>query len=184
MKYYCVVESCSSNESSGFKGWTILSSLKNHLNKHLNKSIKGEIDTKILTKYKWCLCNECGLITNIKHPTHKECNINKPSTENTIDVNNEDSEEEEEEEKNNELPSIEEIINCHIMLATRIPYAAVTTWTHALANCISDLTFNNSIDNWKKLLMLPKCILWKNRGGIKKKKHYVDSILKKIRNVE
>jgi len=179
-KYFCCVDNCANSEKSKFSGWSAIASLQTHLNKHLNKTLDGKIPEAVIKSYKWTICPLCELLTSVKHPTHKECLTRIQTVEVQIPAMDSVSLTFNPQPLDESLPSIKEICSLVVQTTKSIPRTARTTWAHTLANCISDVTYHNSMEKWQLLFMLPKCILWRVRAGTKKKHTYCNTIIKRL----
>ena len=63
-----------------------------------------------------------------------------------------------------EIPSLSSIVAVSVFTLRHVPKGARDHWSSLLTDVLSSVTLNpTDIDGWKKMLMLPKCILYSPR---------------------
>ncbi len=199
VRYFCPIGSvstqyrCNSSVNSEFKGWVRPNSLVQHVQQHCRAGQFHMVPKRYWQKSKKKYCEQCKVICAISTKTHKthkskgQHSIMKPKVKNKSHAKKNDHKEKSKimvVDVDYGLPSFDEIWRYFLPTIHNIPGKLINEWAEIVEKILDELTTlprEKTINAWKKLFMVSRCLWTRTRSGKKDgRKRKMTRLLKRI----
>ena len=157
-RVFCPVPSCPCSDARRARGWTSVSTMRNHIDAHLAGSLQGDVPVAWMDLHSRTRCLVCGLSASRAHGVHPTCRpAARAAAVDGADPMDTDA---------LPLPSLTAIQAAKTATLRHVPGVARHSWNQVFTRALSAVVHNNDDKAWRELLMLPKCVLCApTRGG-------------------
>ena len=143
----CIVQGCS--ECVAPTMWHV------HMANHAKGLFGGEVPITWLQEHRLHICDVCSdLVAISQFPIHQRSCVANRLNNIGLETPLVDSQ-----SQPVELPSFEDICSLRCPTMRFIPHRAKPSFARVLSSVLFDIILQNSVAAWKKLFMLPKCVL-------------------------
>jgi hypothetical protein len=133
-----------------------------HINLHVAGQFQGIVDPAILTSMRCEPCQLCGQYYKVGAGMAKHlsaCSVKKRPVASAPHTDPDDE---------NWLPALSDVFSSFCPTVTYVPATHRQAWGEVLTFELRSVAFQNSVESWTRLFMLPKCVLAASkRGGVR-----------------
>ena len=158
-RFYCPVQGCQHQP----EGWPSVATIKPHLNDHLSGRWLGTLPAGYLESIQYTRCTVCHFLVHTRYNgTCYTCRpiqraqmavaamrVTLPSAAPPPRV----------ETTTTRLPTLDDVFSRYVPTVKHVPKELRGMWARCLCRALANAVYNNSMEAWTELLMLPQCTL-------------------------
>jgi hypothetical protein len=152
-RIFCPVPGCLCADRVRSQGWASDATMRNHLQDHASGRLLGVVPQEYLQEKRLCQCSVCFKLVSSRFGG--SCPSCRPAAREALGTNSDQAGQ----PRNRSLPELGAVMSAPFPTLRRVPTGAKAVWAQCLSQALAKAVWENSLDAWTELAMLPKAVL-------------------------